>query len=145
MAKKVTVVGGVLVAAAIAGIAVLSQMSDLQAQDPSLQAPEPGNVSVADVVMPTKVSRPGCEETDSCYVPSRITVMAGQPVTWLNQDSAFHSVTSGHYGSPTGDFDSGYMDPYQSFTLAFEQAGTVDYFCTLHPWMKGQVIVEGPV
>ncbi|MCY4491683.1 MAG: plastocyanin/azurin family copper-binding protein [Thaumarchaeota archaeon] len=97
---------------------------------------------VADVVMPTKVSRPGCEKTDSCYIPTRITIKAGQPVTWVNQDSAFHSVTSGSYDVPTDDFDSGYMDPYQTFTITFDQPGTVDYFCTLHPWMAGQVIVE---
>ena len=141
LARK-TVVIGVLVIAAVAGIAVSSQVSDLQAQSSYPEAAGPESENAADVVMPTKVSRPGCEETDSCYVPSRITARVGQAVTWLNQDSAFHSVTSGHYGDPTGDFDSGYMDPYQSFTLTFEQAGTVDYFCTLHPWMKGQVVVE---
>ena len=44
----------------------------------------------ADVIMPTKVSRPGCEETDRCYIPSEITVEKGRTVTWLNEDSAFH-------------------------------------------------------
>ena len=39
-------------------------------------------------------------------------------------------------------FDSGYLDPYQSYTLSFDKSGTYDYFCTLHPWMKAQIIVE---
>ena len=96
----------------------------------------------ADVIMPTKVSRPGCEETDSCYVPSIISVKEDQTVTWSNEDVAFHSVTSGIYGEPTALFDSGHLDPEQKFSYTFDEKGTFDYFCTLHPWMKGKVIVE---
>ena len=96
----------------------------------------------SDVVMPTKVSRPGCEDIDRCYVPSLIVVEKGKQVTWVNEDSAFHSVTSGSYDSPTDLFDSGYLDPYESYAITFDETGTFDYFCTLHPWMKGQVLVE---
>jgi len=95
-----------------------------------------------DVIMPTKVSRPGCEIENRCYIPSEIFVEKGKQVTWVNEDSAFHSVTSGFYDSPTDLFDSGYLDPYESFSLTFDESGTFDYFCTLHPWMEGQVIVE---
>ncbi|MCA9812658.1 MAG: cupredoxin domain-containing protein [Nitrosarchaeum sp.] len=92
--------------------------------------------------MPTKVSRPGCEKIDHCYVPSIITINKGESVTWKNEDSAFHSVTSGFYDEPTELFDSGYLDPYQTFSFMFEASGTYDYYCTLHPWMAGQVIVN---
>jgi plastocyanin len=92
--------------------------------------------------MPTKVSRPGCEEDDKCYIPSQIVVEKGYEITWMNEDSAFHSVTSGFYDEPTGLFDSGYLDPYQSFSYTFDDVGVYDYYCTLHPWMEGQVIVE---
>lgn len=95
-----------------------------------------------DVVMPSKVSRPGCEEIDRCYVPSVIVIESGEQVTWVNEDSAFHSVTSGFYDMPSGLFDSGYLDPSESFTFIFDYSGTYDYFCTLHPWMNGQVIVK---
>jgi len=95
-----------------------------------------------DVIMPTKVSRPGCEVQDICYIPSLIVIEKGKQVTWVNQDSAFHSVTSGFYDEPTELFDSGHLDPFESFSLTFDESGTYDYFCTLHPWMKGQVIVE---
>jgi len=97
-----------------------------------------------DVVMSTKVSRPGCEKTDSCYTPSKIVIKQGDSVTWVNEDVAFHSVTSGYYNEPSEIFDSNYLDPEESFTFIFENIGTYDYFCTLHPWMKGQVIVELP-
>lgn len=96
----------------------------------------------ADVVMPVKSSRPACGETDSCYVPSEITVTAGRTVTWMNDDVAFHSVTSGSYGAPEGLFDSGHMDPGELFEVRFAEPGTFDYFCTLHPWMHGTVTVR---
>ncbi len=95
-----------------------------------------------DVIMPTKVSRPGCEVEDRCYIPSVITVERGKQVTWVNEDSAFHSVTSGFYDAPTDLFDSGHMDPYETYSLTFDEPGIYDYYCTLHPWMEGQVIVE---
>lgn len=95
-----------------------------------------------DIVMPTKVSRPGCEETGSCYLPFVYEAAVGKPVTWTNEDSAFHSVTSGTYDDPLGMFDSGYMNPYDSYTLSFDVSGTYLYYCTLHPWMQGSVIVK---
>ena len=118
------------------GIVILSQntiVQDVDAQKTVLKG---------DVIMPTKVSRPGCEKTDSCYTPSKIVIKQGNSVTWVNEDVAFHSVTSGYYDEPSEIFDSGYLDPEESFTFIFENIGTYDYFCTLHPWMKGQVIVE---
>ena len=96
----------------------------------------------ADVIIPIKVSRPGCDVEDICYIPPNIVVEKGKSVTWLNEDSSFHSVTSGFYPEPSGLFDSGHLDPYQSYTLSFDEIGTYDYFCTLHPWMFAQVIVE---
>ena len=105
----------------------------------SLQTEE---VMQADVIIPTKVSRPGCDVEDVCYIPSKIVIQKGDSVTWLNEDSAFHTVTSGFYGEPTELFDSGYLDPYQYYTLSFDEIGTYDYYCVLHPWMFAQVIVE---
>lgn len=94
-----------------------------------------------DVVMPSKSSRPGCEEDDACYIPAAVEVSAGGSVTWRNDDVAFHTVTSGAYGSPDGAFDSGHMDPGEEFTVSFGKAGSVAYHCTLHPWMRGVVAV----
>ena len=113
------------------------------------RGPEPGGGAGPaprdpDVVMPSKSSRPGCEEDDACYIPSATEVAAGGSVTWRNDDVAFHTVTSGEYGSPDGAFDSGHMDPGEEFTVAFGEAGEVVYHCTLHPWMRGTVAVSPP-
>ena len=118
------------------GIVILSQNTIVQDID------DQKIILKGDVIMSTKVSRPGCEKTDSCYTPSKIVIKQGNSVTWVNEDVAFHSVTSGYYDEPSEIFDSGYLDPEESFTFVFENIGTYDYFCTLHPWMKGQVIVE---
>jgi len=131
--KKIIILGiiGVIV---IAGIGISFSSNSVE-EDVSVPV-------IADVVMPTKVSRPGCEETDRCYIPSNIVIEKGKQVTWVNEDSAFHSVTSGFYETPTDLFDSGHLDPFESYTLTFDESGTFDYFCTLHPWMEGKVIVE---
>jgi len=118
------------------GIVILSQNTIVQDID------DQKTILKGDVIMSTKVSRPGCEKTDSCYTPSKIVIKQGGSVTWVNEDVAFHSVTSGYYDEPSEIFDSDYLDPEESFTFVFENIGTYDYFCTLHPWMKGQVIVE---
>ena len=112
---------------------------EITSDETSLQTEE---VMQADVIIPTKVSRPGCDVEDVCYIPSNIVIQKGDSVTWLNEDSAFHTVTSGFYGEPTELFDSGYLDPYQYYTLSFDEIGTYDYYCVLHPWMFAQVIVE---
>jgi nitrite reductase (NO-forming) len=84
---------------------------------------------------------------DTAYTPSPIAVAVGATVTWTNGDLVFHTVTSGTsdgtVGSPDGTFDSGEIQPGESFSLTFDEAGTFDYFCTPHPWMQGQVEVTG--
>ena len=138
MRKKRLVIGSIIViiVGITLGIIILFQNANF------IHVVEPKIILKGDVVMSTKVSRPGCEKTDSCYTPSKIIIKQGDSVTWVNEDAAFHSVTSGYYDDPSGLFDSGYLDPEGSFTFIFENIGTYDYFCTLHPWMKGQVIVE---
>lgn len=136
MIKKITMAGIIAVAVIV--------MIGLIVSDSSIgkNSEESEVVVKGDIIMPTKSARPGCEEIDRCYIPSAIVIDSGNQVTWVNEDSAFHSVTSGFYGEPSELFDSGHLDPYESFTVDFDEKGTYDYFCTLHPWMKGQVIVE---
>ena len=135
--KRIVIISIIVIIIGITlGIVILSQNTIVQDID------DQKTILKGDVIMSTKVSRPGCEKTDSCYTPSKIVIKQGNSVTWVNEDVAFHSVTSGYYDEPSEIFDSGYLDPEESFTFIFENIGTYDYFCTLHPWMKGQVIVE---
>ncbi len=87
-------------------------------------------------------SRPGCESTDTCYVPNELTINSGESVTWINDDSAFHTVTSGYYDEFDGLFDSQQLDPSQKFSHEFSEPGQFQYYCKLHPWMEGKIIVN---
>ncbi|MDH3618419.1 MAG: cupredoxin domain-containing protein [Nitrosopumilus sp.] len=136
MRKKIISIG-IITAVILIVVAFASQSNDSEVKQEEMPI-----LVEADVIMPTKVSRPGCEETDSCYIPSKINAKKGQTVTWKNEDVAFHSVTSGIYGEPTTLFDSGHLDPEQKFSYTFDEEGSFDYFCTLHPWMAGKVTVQ---
>ncbi len=88
-------------------------------------------------------SVPGCEETaDGCFIPSMVTIDVGGEVTWDNDDTAAHTITSGTpTGGPDGHFDSSLIMAGSSFSHTFDEAGSFDYFCMVHPWMQGMVMV----
>jgi len=69
------------------------------------------------------------------FEPSTITVTAGTTVTWTNQDSVAHTVVS-------DTFKSGNLSQGQAFQFKFDTKGTYNYSCSIHPTMKGTVIVE---
>ena len=110
--------------------------------------PEPKPVptslpSNAIVSVPAGSAVPGCDETDECYLPYKVTISSGSTVSWINDDSAAHTVTSGTAtAGVTGVFDSGLFMSGGTFEFTFDKAGTYDYFCMVHPWMTGQVIVN---
>ncbi|WP_316504376.1 PEFG-CTERM sorting domain-containing protein [Nitrosopumilus sp.] len=94
------------------------------------------------VSLPEGTSVPGCEETDACYIPSSVSVGVGETVTWSNDDTAAHTVTSGTAsGGPDGIFDSSLFAAGTTFSHTFEEEGAFDYFCMVHPWMVGAVTV----
>ena len=94
------------------------------------------------VSLPEGTSVPGCEETDACYIPSSVSIGVGETVTWSNDDTAAHTVTSGTAsGGPEGVFDSSLFAAGTTFSHTFEEEGIFDYFCMVHPWMVGNVIV----
>ena len=89
-------------------------------------------------------STPGCEDTDSCFIPSTVTVSVGEIITWSNTDTAAHTATSGIAGEgPSGTFDSSLIMAGGSYSYTADTEGTFDYFCMVHPWMLGTVIVGG--
>jgi len=99
--------------------------------------------STAIVSVPVGSAVPGCEETNECYLPYEVTISTGSSVSWINDDSAAHTVTSGTVtAGVTGVFDSGLFMSGGTFEFTFDESGTYDYFCMVHPWMTGQVIVN---
>ena len=88
--------------------------------------------------------------TDTAVSPNPIQAKVGQTVVWTNDDSAFHTVTSGQIGAADVGklFDSGLQGPTallvkgKTFEHKFDTAGEYPYFCTLHPAMVGKVTVS---
>src|SRR5215203_6435663 len=83
---------------------------------------------------------------DDFYDPSPATVKRSSSVTWINNDSVPHTATSGNPDNreaPTeAIFDTGIIGPGQSSEEITINAdtGTYDYYCNLHPYMKGQLM-----
>jgi plastocyanin len=70
------------------------------------------------------------------FNPLTITVPAGTTVIWRNLDPVPHTVTSAE-----GKFDSGNITSGESYSHVFKDPGSYDYYCRIHPYMKGKVIV----
>ena len=71
------------------------------------------------------------------FSPARISVKAGTTVAWLNADDTPHTVASS-----SKLFKSKVLDTDGSFSFTFTTPGMYEYFCSLHPYMTGTVVVE---
>lgn len=69
--------------------------------------------------------------------PTTVTIKVSESVTWTNKDSFAH-----HLVGDKGEFDSGDMAAGATFSFAFKTAGTYAYHCSIHPEMKGTVVVQ---
>ena len=95
----------------------------------------------AEVVPVSGSASPGCEP--ECYDPSTVTISAGGTVTFVNSDMAPHTATSGTaIDGPDGVWDTSLIMNAASYSVTLDNPGTYDYFCMVHPWMDGKVIVE---
>ena len=104
---------------------------------------EVSQVSAEIVSIPEGSGAPGCEETDECYIPATLNISAGTTVIWENNDAAAHLATSGTPdGGPDGVFDSGMIMGGATYEYEFSETGEFVYYCLVHPWMVGTVVVE---
>ena len=71
------------------------------------------------------------------FGPQTLTVPVGATVTWTNHDDIPHTVVS-----TDGVFKSKVRDTDEKFSYTFTKAGTYSYFCSVHPKMTGQVVVQ---
>ena len=95
------------------------------------------------VKIPSGSSVPGCEESNECYIPAKVSIMKGDTVSWSNDDTAAHTVTGGSAtNGPSGVFDSSLLIAGGTFEHTFDSAGSYDYYCMVHPWMVGNVKVS---
>ena len=74
---------------------------------------------------------------DFKFDPETLTVEAGTQVVWANEDSADHTASA-----EDGSFDTGTFGKGEEGRAVLDQPGTYSYICDLHPFMKGEVVVE---
>lgn len=83
------------------------------------------------------VSTPRVEIKNDAFFPQMLTVVAGQTVTFINADDDAHTVTA-----TDGSFDSKGLDTSGVWRHTFAKPGVYPYFCELHPFMKGKIVVK---
>lgn len=71
------------------------------------------------------------------FVPAKLTVPAGSVVRFVNDDSEAHTVTA-----ENRSFDSSGLDSGSAWAYRFAKPGSFAYFCALHPYMKGTIVVR---
>lgn len=86
---------------------------------------------------PTRAATHTVQIQDSAFSPALLTVAVGDTVTWTNADDRPHTVTA-----DAGPFDSGNLDPGQSYSYTFTAPGSVAYVCTYHDGMSAVITVE---
>ena len=83
--------------------------------------------------------------TDTAFQPNPVNVKVGDTVSWTNNDNTIHTVIEGNPatgGEVEGGFASEILGPGVTFEHTFNQTGTFEYYCNLHPNMVGTVIVS---
>ncbi|WP_314173859.1 cupredoxin domain-containing protein [Streptomyces winkii] len=125
-------IGGLAAAiSAVACVALLQSASGAPAADPAAPAAaHPAAAKAADHTIKIK---------DMAYAQPKLTVKVGETVTWVNEDSAPHTVTT---TSGPEKLDSGNLEKGESWSYTFKKAGTYSYYCGVHPDMKAKITVE---
>jgi 3',5'-cyclic-AMP phosphodiesterase len=97
-------------------------------------------IAITDVPLEPEMTRAGAYDVsvdNFSFAPATASVRVGATVTWTNRDDIPHTVTS-----TERKFKSPVLDTGQQYSHRFDEPGTYKYFCSIHPKMTGQVVVE---
>jgi plastocyanin len=86
-----------------------------------------------------QLGEPRVSVVDNGYLPSQLTIAPGAHVTWANTGSEGHDVSG---NGPGGMWQSGPLGPADRYQRPFVLAGNYDYWCSIHPEMRGRVVVQ---
>jgi len=98
-----------------------------------MTSPSSDNAKTTDAMQAAKI-----EISNMQFSPARVVVKSGSQVTWEQQDAAPHVVIS----SNSNELRSSTLRSGQSYTHTFNEPGTYEYYCSLHPSMRGTIVVE---
>ncbi|MBI2042961.1 cupredoxin family copper-binding protein [Candidatus Pacearchaeota archaeon] len=121
-----------------------SNNSDIVSLDDGISAGNSGEVfgeSEMIAETPEQTTNPktyAIEIKSFSFQNQELTINSGDTVIWTNMDSVSHTITS----DSGSELNSNYLSKSQSYSHTFTQAGTYDYHCAPHPYMKGKIIVN---
>jgi plastocyanin len=130
--KNAVVIASVVIAGAIVATYVLSGNMNMGVEGSGNSVQQP----TASIPSDSTVVRIVANAGSNSFSPNPVEVKVGETVTWINDDSGRHTVTS-----KDGFFDSGMMGKGQSFSYTFDKAGEYTYHCEPHPNLVGTVVV----
>ncbi len=114
-----------LFALVVAGLLVLSACSSSAGTTPTITDPPQGGDGTEIII------------DNFEFTPNLLDVKVGDTVTWVNQQDVAHTSTS----NVEGGWSSGLIEPGESFSFTFTEAGQFPYICTIHPSMIGAINV----
>jgi plastocyanin len=116
-----------------AGLLLAGCSASRPAAGPATGAP-PESMSVTASTAPASGNQVSID--GFAFAPATLTVAAGTTVTWTNRDEEPHTVAASD-----GSFHSPGMGTGATYAHTFTDAGTFDYVCSIHPMMRGSVVV----
>ncbi len=136
--KNETISGG-----AVSGVSIINRNGSSGVPYPVKQPQMISNKTNVEIEIAKGSSEIGCETNNSCYKPDKVLVGKGTKIMWRNYDFAAHTVTNGQPADAlTGNvFDSNLITSGQTYEFVFNDTGTYNYYCQVHPWMTGIVVV----
>ena len=134
-----TVIATIPVGNAPRKIALQSGVVPVSRGGPGVPAAQPAAApqAAAPVALASQGQAPGVSIDRFAFAPATLTISSGQSITWSNTDPVAHTTTS-----DDGVWDSGVLSPNATFGTNFSQPGTYAYHCSIHPFMRGTVLVQ---
>ena len=129
--KNAIVIASAVIAGAIVATYVLSGSMNMGVEGSGNSGQEPAHIPANSTVVKI-VANAG----SNSFSPNPVEVKVDETVTWVNDDSGRHTVTS-----EDGAFGSGMMGKGESFSYTYDKAGEYPYQCSPHPNMVGTVVV----
>jgi plastocyanin len=102
-----------------------------------LVAATPGVLSAGDMAVQAGAQAAAIQIDNFHYTPPSLVVAPGTTVTWTNADDSPHTVRE-----KDGKFKSAALDTDDTFSQTFTAPGEYEYFCSIHPYMTGKIVVK---
>lgn len=136
---------GISVLAVVGAAAVLSACAGSAAPSSATPQAAAATSTPSAATTPATTAKPAANTVQITmfkFAPASIEVARGTTVNWTNQDQILHTVSAGTPAKKSGQFDQRMPDVGAKFSYEFKEAGTFPFFCDIHQFMTGEVVVR---